>query len=230
MRPNMGRPNQEAAIPMVRQARLIDYVKQLESQNRLLRQGLTPNGAGNALKGNMDTALPPELRPGNLGNLSNVIWPFFFTTFGQNPAQPAVQLIPGTSQTVSFVVTQEAAFVMTQLVKVVHIDVGGPAKSTYLDPDDFDVSASNANGLSVVMRDASSTRDFMQNPIPVDSIGDPGNPTVFPTPMWIKENGRMEFFVSNEAGSGNTYWPKFIAFGYRIRTDAYEKILSAVTG
>lgn len=224
----MGRPDAESAIPRVAQMKLIDYVKKLESQNRLLRQGLVPNASGDALKGNLDYALPPELRPGNVGNLGNVIWPYFFTTFGQNPQQPAVQLVPGTSQVVSFVVTQEAAFVMTQLVKVVHMDVAGIAN--YRDPDNFDVSASNANGLSVVMRDASSTRDFMQNPIPVDAIGDPGNPTVFPTPMWIKENGRMEFFVANAPGSGNTYWPKFIAFGYRIRTDAYEKILSSVTG
>jgi len=225
----MGRPDAESAIPRVAQMKLVDYVKSLEAQNRLLRQGLIPNGGGgNALQSNLNASLPPELRPGNVGNLGNVIWPYYFTTFGQNPQQPSVQLAPGTSQVVSFVVTQEAAFIMTQLVKVVHQDVAGI--STYKDPDDFDVSVSNANGLSVVMRDASSTRDFMQNPIPVDSIGDPGNPTVFPTPMWIKENGRMEFFVANAPGGANTYWPKFIAFGYRIRTDAYEKILSAVTG
>jgi len=228
IRPNMGRPDAPAAIPEVRQAKIIEYVKQLEAQNRLLRQGLIPNASGNALKTNMDSALPPELRPGNVGNLANVIWPFWFTTFGQNPQQPAVQLQPGQSAIVSFVVTQEAAFVLTQIAKVVHEDIVGA--TTYLDPDNFNVSVSNANGLSVVMRDASSTRDFMQNPIPVDAIGDPGNPTALPTPMWIKENGRMEFFVGNEPTSGRIYWPKFIAFGYRIRTDAYDKILSAVTG
>jgi len=229
MRPNMGRPDGVSALPQVREAKVLDYVKQLEAQNRLLRQGLIPNATGDQLKTNMDTALPPELRPGNLGNLGNVIWPYWFTAFSQNPAAPAIQLAPGQSATISFIVTQEAAFVMTQLAKVVHFDVGGPPVATYLDPDNFDVGVSNANDLSIVMRDASSTRDFMQNPIPLDTIGDPGNPTPFPTPMWIKENGRLEFFVANAATSTRTYWPKLIAFGYRIRTDAYEKILSGVT-
>lgn len=224
MRPNMGRPDSVAALPQVREAKILDYVKQLESQNRLLRQGLVPNASGNGLKSNLDAALPPELRPGNVGNLANVIWPYFFTSIPN-----AIFLAPGQSTVLSIKVSQEAAFVMTQLVKVVHVDTGGGVLE-YLDPDDFDVGVSNCNDLSFVMRDASSTREFAQNPIPFDAVGDPGNPSPFPTPMWIRENGTIEFFVGNAATSTKTYWPKLVAFGYRIRTDAYEKILSGVTG
>lgn len=226
MRPNMGRPDAAAAIPQVQQARLIDYVRQLEASNRLLQQGLVPNGAGGTLHGNLGTALPPELMPGNVGNLGNVIWPYWFQTQPQDPTNPS--LLPGQSTRLSFQVTQEAAFVMLNLIKVVHDSSG--AVWTYLDPDDFDVGVSNANDLSFTMRDSSSTRDFIQNPIPFDAIGDPGNPSPLPTPMWIKENGVIEFFVGNAPGSAKSYVPKIIAFGYRIRTDAYEKILSGVTG
>jgi hypothetical protein len=226
MRPNMGRPDAPAMIPQVQQARIIDYVKQLESQNRLLRQGLIPNASGAAMAGNLANSLPPELYPGNVGNLANVIWPYWFPTVPQDPLNPGV--LPGTSTRISFTVSQEAAFVMLNLVKVVHFDNAGIW--TYKDPDDFNVSTSNENDLSFAMRDSSSTRDFIQSPIPFDAIGDPGNPTPLPTPMWIKENGSIEFFVGNAPGSAFTYFPKIIAFGYRIRTDAYEKILSGVTG
>lgn len=224
MRPNMGRPENTAPIQQVRQTKLIEYVQQLERQNRLLRQGLVPNSTPMGLKSNLDASLPPELRPGNVGEIMKVIWPYWF------PSTPVSQaVVPGQSARVSFTVTQEAAFIMTSLAKVVHYDNAGIA--TYIDPANFNTSQGqgNANDLSVTIRDASSSRDFQALPFELDHIGDPQNPTSFPTPMLIRENGTLEFQVINSS-LATTYYPKLIAFGYRIRIDAYEKILSGVTG
>lgn len=224
MRPNMGRPDASSAIPQVRQAKLMDYVLKLERQNRMLKQGLVPNASGATLKGNLDSQLPEALRPGNVGQLANVIWPYWITAV---PATPVKSVLPGSSIRFAMTVSQEAAFIMTQLVKTVYKDTAGV--TNYLDPDNFDVSVSNANDLTLTMRDASSSRMFTQTPIPLDTIGDPGNPSPFPTPMYIKENGVLEFMLTNNSGA-EIYYPFITAFGYRIRISDYEKILSQVVG
>lgn len=211
--------NQANIIPQVKHTKLLDYVTQLERQNRLLRQGLVPSATPNGVKTNLDRSLPPELRPGNVGEINKIIWPYWF------PSTPVeLELGPGESKRASFTVTQEAAFILTSLVKVVHFDDGG--LTTYIDPNQYD---SYVNDLAFTMRDASSSREFNAQPIGFDQIGDPMNPTPFPTPMLIRENGTIEYLIGNSS-SGTTYFPKLIAFGYRIRIDAYEKLLSGVTG
>lgn len=212
---------QQNIVPNVTQAKMLDYVQRLERENRLLRQGQLPITSVQAAKTNLQGALPPELMPGNIGEITKVIWPFFF------PAR-RVRLEPGQSDRGSFTVTQEAAFVMTSLTKVVHREDGGGLVS-YIDPRDFDVAVGGANDLVYTMRDASSSREFQSLPLALDHIGDPWEPTPFPTPMLVRENGTIEFQLTNNSLT-ETYHAVIMGFGYRIRISQFEKILSQVTG
>lgn len=212
---------QQNILPNVTNAKLIDYIQKLERTNRLLAQGQVPITSVQSAQTNLKGALPPEQMPGNIGELTKVIWPFYFPT-------NRVRLTAGQSARSSYTVTQEAAFVMTSLIKVVHREDGGGDVS-YIDPRDFDVEVGGANDLVFTMRDASSSRDFQSSPLALDHIGDPWDPSPFPTPMLVRENGTIEFQLTNNSLT-DIYHASITAFGYRIRISDYEKILSTVTG
>lgn len=211
---------QQNIVPQVREAKVIEYVKRLEQENKLLRQGLLPTSKASNVKTNLGNALPPEMRPGNIGELNKVIWPFYFPC-------SRVTLAPGQSMRGSFTVTQEAAFVMTSLTKVVHRTVEG--LTSYIDPRNFNTEVGGANDLVFTMRDASSSRNFNSLPMELDHIGDPWNPSPFPTPMLVRENGTIEFQFTNNS-LDQTYSAVITAFGYRVRIAQFEKLLSQVTG
>ena len=165
--------------------------------------------------------LPGMLRPGNVGDINRVIWPFWFTF------TPAPELAPGESSSASFAVTQEASFVAMAITKTVHNLTVGPTY-TYVDPGD-ETGAGETPGLSFFLRDAQSSRVFMQSTIELDHIGAPRFPTILAQPMLFLPNSVVEAGYTNSNAS-NTYVPFVTLFGYRLRIEESEKIRSLVTG
>ncbi len=168
---------------------------------------------------NLKNAVGGMLTPGNIGDINSVIWPFYFPT--DIPDSPIAA--NETFQT-GFSVTQEAAFIMMSFVKTVYLVEGEDQNQTwtYLDPDAQEPSAP---GLFFTLRDGSSSRQFFNTPMAMDNYGNPRFPTKFPRPLMLLPNQVMQIsFVNNHPT--NVYVPFITAFGYRLRVDEAQKLLS----
>lgn len=188
-----------------------------------LRQGQMPNNSAQQLDYNLRGNLSPLLNPGNVGDINNVIWPFYFTT-----DVPNAMIAPGQSFQTGFSVTQEAAFVFMSFTKSVYIVEGEDPDETvtYLNQV---AGVPSAPGLVFTLRDGSSSRQLYNTPVNMDHFGNPRFPTKFPRPMMLLPNQAMQIQFTNTHGS-NIYLPFITAFGYRIRIDRAQDILSLVYG
>lgn len=197
--------------------------KQIEIRESQLKQGQLPNNGPQNLQYNMRNALEPMLTPGNIGDINSVIWPFFFTT--DVPDSP---LANGETLQTGFSVTHEAAFIMMSFTKVVYLVEGEvPNDSwTYLDPD---AGQPSAPGLTFTLRDGSSSRQLFNTPMLIDNYGHPRYPTKFPRPVMLLPNQVMQIAFTNSHPT-NLYVPFISAFGYRIRVEEAQKLLSLVYG
>jgi len=195
---------------------------QLALQESQLAQSQVPNNSAQQLDYNMSNSLGPLLQPGNIGDINSVIWPFYFST--DIPATPI-----STNETLQtgFSVTQEAAFIWMSYTKAVYLVEGeAPADSwTYLDP----AAQPSAPGLVFTLRDGSSSRQFFNSPINIDTYGNPRFPTKLPRPIMLLPNQVMQVAFTNNHPT-NIYVPIITAFGYRIRVDQADKLLSLVYG
>jgi hypothetical protein len=226
---------QDLKLKVARQeAFLNSKEKFLNDKERIQRQGLRPlngpfgsqdsssnngvTGVTQNLESNFDNTLDPGMRPGNVGSLNRVIWPFFFTT-------NLVELPPNTAQTSSFTITQEACFVWMSFVKVVMLE-DELCGLTYIDPD-VAGSGGEAPGLSITIRDSQSSRDFQNTNINLDAYGNPRFPMIFPRPMLFTPNSNIQIGYQNQHDT-NVYVPRVTAFGYRIRVEDAGSLLSTV--
>jgi hypothetical protein len=162
--------------------------------------------------------LPSYLAPGNVGHLSQVIWPFWFTV-------PAPELVPGSSLQSSFSVSLEASFIWMTLTKVIFYKSG--TDYVAIDPDQEDNAVGEANDLTFSVRDSLSSRVLTGSQVPIDMVGHPRFPTVLPTPVMVLPNGNLEVFYANQS-SRTTYVPWLTFFGYRVRIQDQEQIVSLV--
>lgn len=194
---------------------------------RSLRQGQEQNVDPMTMQRNLNRALPASMRPGNVDDINRVIWPFWFT-FELDPG--VVDIAPDETRVGSFAVTQEAAFIAVAMTKVVFLRETGPDRFTYLDPENFNFNTSGAEGLRYVLRDSTSTREFNDTPMPVDMIGVPRNPTILPVPILFLQNSNVEIIYTNNTDNLRTYKPFVSIFGYRVRLEDYQRVLSTVSG
>lgn len=186
----------------------------------LQRQGLPTQQSASGLKETLDRALPATLRPGNVGSINRVIWPFWFTF-------SAPELAPNSSSQGFVTITQEAAFVMMSYSKAIYKKTAGPVY-TYVDPNDY-TSAGSVDGLKFTLKDAQSTRTFHNSPLEIDTVGVPEFPSVLPTPILFLPNSTIEITYQNDNAS-DTYVPFVTLFGYRVRIEDAQRILSTVVG
>lgn len=195
-------------------------VQLLETQ---VRQNQTPNDSAQQLDANMRGALGPILTPGNIGDINSVIWPYYFTT--DVPDTPL-----GADETflTGFSVTQEAAFIMMSYTKSVYLVDGEEPNQTYtyLNPD---MQQPSAPGLVFTLRDGSSSRQFYNTPMNMDHYANPRFPTKLPRPVMFLPNQVVQIAFTNRHES-NLYIPMITAFGYRIRIDQAQNLLSLVHG
>lgn len=166
------------------------------------------------------------LLPGNVGQLNEVIWPFYYTARDQDRDIPT--LAPGTSVLSSYTVTQEAAFVIMSYQKAVFLVDPQTGDVSYIDPGQPDAAA-KSNGLSVSFRDAQSSRVFNDEPTDINQLGFWKKPTVLQAPMLLLPNSTFEVDYSND-DDNNTYRVMMTYQGYRIRIDHAKDLLSTIVG
>lgn len=166
------------------------------------------------LRQQLATKLPNFLMPGNVGSYNKITWPFWQTVtfdFGTNPTYG-----PNTKQVSQFRVSQDAAFLMSAITwKAWSYDTAGELAA-----------------LSLRIVDRQSTRQLNDQTLPIQAIGKRSYPTILPTPYLIMPSALIEFELSswltaNQVTSGIGKH-QFIVFGYRVRIEDYETILSAV--
>lgn len=171
----------------------------------------------NPLKQHLKNILPAYMVPGNVGDFTEVTWPFWHTVefdFGTNPV-----FGPNTRQTKSFQVTQEAGFLVT-----------GISRKTYAYS-----TASELAPLQIEIRDRQSSRQLNDRPIPLQMIGKKSRQTVLPTAYLLMPNAAVDIIMSSwltadaaaSVGSGKV---EISIHGYRMRIEDAEKVLSTVYG
>lgn len=192
-------------------------------QNLMRQHGSQPIGTARDLQNHM-RKLPQAMRPGNVGAINDVIWPFWFT--GTAPELAA----GGTSGQSFTTITQEAAFVMMAYTKAVYQRTGSAGSYVYTLVDSLnEQAAGQSDGVSFTIRDSASTRTFHNTPLEVDQVGGGEFPSVLPTPIMFLPNSNIEVTWQNNHAS-NVYVPFITFFGYRMRIEAAQQLLSTVTG
>ena len=194
------------------------------------RGNLMPNTNARSLNANLQQALGPAYMPGNVGELNKVIWPFWFTD--TNVAENGTIVRPNQEVNAQVAITQEAAFVLVHYTKSVFIeseDQGGfNGQFTYVDPSQPDGSG-KTNGLFFNIRDAVSTRSFFNLPMNINQVGYWQKPTQLPRPILFLPNSLIE--VSYQNNTPDVSYKVFTTFfGYRLRVEHANEILSLVTG
>jgi len=162
---------------------------------------------------------------GSIGDLGKVIWPFWFTF-------TAPELAPNTGQNAFVTTTLEAAFILMKASKVVFVKTPNvPPNYNYLAIDPSVVNEANnaAHDLQMSLRDAQSSRLFFSTAQEIDFLGTGEYPTIFPTPQLFLPNSTIECVYQNNHAT-NTYVPFITLFGYRLRIDDADELLSTITG
>lgn len=204
----------------------IDTLTRMKQQLRADERGLRerqalllsqPQVNKTDLRSALGQYLPPHLMPGNVGGFNCVTWPFWFSVnfeFGDDP------VIQGgiTRQIQTFQVTQEAALLL--------IGVSRQADSYN--------TAGHLGPWNITIRDNQSSRQFNDGPIPIQMISAKGGlPTKLPICMLFMPNAIVSCEMGNwlpqgvsmpSTGSGSH---QFTFFGYRIRIEDTEKVLSS---
>ena len=207
---------------------LANNLKQLEVQmnkeanqlKNLQAQGnQVPTAGPKTMQHNL-MSVAAKLRPGNLGDINQVVWPFWFTT---NKAT----LAPNTTVQSNITITQEAAFIWLGHTKAVFLKEGGGDTYQYIDPEQPD-SAGKANNLTMSIRDSQSSRTFMNKSIDMNQVGTWKYPTILPTPQLLLPNSNIEFQFAN-SDQFNTYRPWISIYGLRVRIEDAKNILSTIS-
>lgn len=169
------------------------------------------------LKSKMVHGLPAHLVPGNVGNLYDVTWPFWYVAnfdFGENPT-----ISTSLRQTKSFSVSQEAAFILLGISRA----------------SDEATTLGGAYGpWQVNFQDRQSSRKLNDLPIPFQMLGSKANITPLPTGYLIMPNAFIDIEMSGSnvtpfVATGSAKH-QLMFHGVRIRVEAADKILSTIYG
>ena len=162
------------------------------------------------------------LAPGNIGDINQVIWDYFFVI-------PPTEIAPQTSTTQVFTINQVASFTMKEITKAVFTKeiVGGVTQYKYLDPD-APADLGFASGVTITMTNTSSRQLYTQSPVNLDQIGSPTHPFVLPTPLLLQANSSLSVQIGNADGF-STYVVGLAILGYRLRISNSSQIQSQVT-
>lgn len=168
------------------------------------------------LRNNLKKVLPKHLIPQNVGHYNEVLWPYFFPfvfDFGDNPTYDS-----NTREEVNVQVDQEAGFLLTHISR----DHNDPGQSGYYSP------------LQMTIRDLQSSRQFNDEPIPVQQIGYKSQVTVLDTPLFFAANARMQIQMTSWIPTGEQFATsgsgkhEIVLGGYRIRQSDAGKVLASI--
>lgn len=192
--------------------------KDIQARSRVLRQPsqFQFNSVQN-LKRQLDEGLNFYMRPGNVGGINEVVWPFQFNAsvdFGANPTISSANV-----QRTSYQIDEEACFLLMSI-------------SIMSGSDGGNVSATERAPLSVLIQDRQSTRFFQSSPMPLQAIGNNSNPAILPTPMFLYPSAFLDIIVAGIPDVGQLFpgdgTLQFSMFGLRTRVENAQKVLSTV--
>lgn len=221
---------------MSREDLLVQEIEQLKSGIKQVKNTISDLNArrralssqpvirhGQGLAQALGNIIPQALRPQNVGHINHAAWQFYYTVdfdLSQTPDWP--NLTSNTRQISSFQVSQEASFLMMGLTR---------------HANDY-TSAGDLGPLAIELRDRQSSRFFNDSPIPIQAIAQKGFVTYLPVPMLLMPNAVMEIQltttldngVSQNAEGGSTGKHQFTCWGYRVRVQDADKVLSSIFG
>jgi len=209
--------------------------QQMNSQlnRRLAPQSGAEGNAGRELQDKFSHGILSGIQPGNIGDINRVIWPFAFQFQTANGVVQDIE--PGQSQTLSFSVTQEAGFLMRTISHSTFRRLGAvaPYFYEYVDPYYFDESSNSPNGLSFSLQDAVSTRQYTgslngRTNEEISMLGNANYPFVYPSTVFLLPNQTMLLNLTNNSPISETYRTFVTVWGYRIRVEDAQQILSTV--
>lgn len=169
------------------------------------------------LEANLQKFVPASHMPGNIGPRDAVVWPFYEQInfdFGTDPV-----LSVNNRQEQFFEVTQEAAFMIL-----------GITRSSFAND-----RAGGLGPYKITLRDAQSSRQLNDfRGIPFQALGTKSNPTILTTPYFLFPNARfiveMSGFNTVEAQYDGQGIHQISFFGYRMRVDNAQAVLSTIFG
>jgi hypothetical protein len=171
-----------------------------------------------AMHNQLLAALPPALRPLNVGEYSSVIWSYWF------PMTSGV-IAENTAVDVMTTITQEAAFIMTHMFCVAHLYEPAvvPGQNRYTR-----VPVTNLP-VKLTLVGAQSTRQFMLSPEPIELFGDKELPRKFPSPNLFLPNSTITARIQNDSPTAK-YRISVVLLGARVRVDEASKVLGTMIG
>lgn len=213
----------EDVVGAINQMRALLQEERKREQNLKIRYGALsqiPVVAGNnpkTLRDHLENILPPSLIPSNVGNIDSVAWPFWYQfdfDFGTNPT-----LSVNLRQTQSVQVTQEAGFLMMAISR---------------DSEETSLAGNLGPWTIESIRDRQSSRQFNNQPVNFQTLGERSNPSVFPTPMLFFPNAFIDITMGCFQPTPNPVVGQarhqISVFGYRVRMGDDQRILSTIFG
>ena len=169
------------------------------------------------LEYNLKAVLPKQLVPSNVGSYKEILWPYWLNfEFDYDVAGDSVFTSAGIKE-VTKQISQEAGFIVISAFR------------------DYQTAGQAGRGapLQVTIKDRQSTRQFNDNPIQIQHIGEKGEGTKFPTPYVFMPNARITLEISSILGAdytvvGESSKQRISLFGYRIRTEDASKIAEKI--
>lgn len=150
--------------------------------------------------------------------LNNILYPFQYQT-------GLVEVVSQNAAVSKISVSAESAFIITEIQAVVFDIVGGIP--TYVNPEDFTANGI-IDGLKAEIRDLSSERTMMEEPVSIESLGNYHNPLVLDDPFYMDPNQSLEVKFSNQSAT-KTYVPSILFKGYRLRIEDANSLIQKVT-
>jgi len=173
--------------------------------------GEAPGNSGpinNEIKAKLSKLLPPDMIPGNVGDIEYSQWGFYNSfdfDFGIAPTLNATF-----QQTQQIQVSQEAAFLLTHI----SVDFAGCDTAGELGP------------WRLVITDAQSRRQMTNPPLPLQHFGSNSRPTKLLLPMIFYPNSQMQILVDTWLRTGESVPTvgssamEIVFYGIRVFTKA----------
>jgi len=189
-----------------------------------------PQLSKNDVKGNLEKVLPKHLVPSNIGKYADVAWPYYYELRFDYSARADIgsgeedvaQFIASDIKEDSFKVGQEAAFIL---------------KGVYRAYNTNDLSGKGAP-LKMTVRNAQSTRQFNDQEIQLQHIGDKGSPLKFDIPLLIEPNSRIQVDLKSilnadvtvDIAEGTKALQNLVFYGVRVRSNDVDTITQLMFG
>jgi len=160
----------------------------------------------------------PDMTAAGIRDINQIVWPFIFST-GFVKTSSSKKFAEK-----NITVTNEAGFVATKIIRQVFEKVG---EGNFKLINTNDLTEAQIDDLKITISDPQSGRNFFRNPMPVQNIGDALYPTKFEGRPMILPNSAMKVEFYNDGAK--EYYTNISIFGYRIRVENAQELLSLVT-